>query len=73
MSEVTQADLDFETRSRAEWAAREKRDALLLETDVWGLSDYPRTSAQTDYRQALRDLSAQSEFPHNITWPTKPE
>jgi hypothetical protein len=25
------------------------------------------------YRQALRDITLQPGFPHNVTWPTKPE
>jgi len=53
-------------------AARFVRDNLLKETDVWGLSDYPATQAQLDYRQALRDVPAQAGFPEDITWPTKP-
>lgn len=62
--------------SETEMAARTLRivrDSLLQETDTWGLSDYPATQAQLDYRQALRDLSLQSGFPDSITWPTKPE
>jgi len=54
-------------------AARINRDLLLEETDTWGLSDYPATQAQLDYRQALRDLTVQEGFPENINWPTKPE
>ena len=53
--------------------ARLKRNRLLAETDVWGLSDYPTTAEQAAYRQALRDITDQSGFPENITWPTKPE
>ena len=52
---------------------RRKRDALIAATDTWGLADYPATAAQTAYRQALRDITDQSGFPTNITWPTKPE
>lgn len=26
----------------------------------------------SDYRQALRDLTSQPGFPHNVTWPTEP-
>jgi hypothetical protein len=52
---------------------RGARDVLLKETDLWGLADYPTTQAQLDYRQALRDITDQAGFPHDITWPTKPE
>jgi len=37
-----------------------------------GLSDEQR-QAWADYRQALLDVPQQSGFPHNITWPSKPE
>lgn len=62
----------------AEWDANEemrirhKRDSLLSETDWWCLSDRTPTQAQLDYRQALRDVTDQAGFPHDITWPTKP-
>ena len=51
---------------------REKRNTLLAETDWWATSDRTMTQAETDYRQALRDVPAQDGFPTNITWPTKP-
>ena len=53
-------------------AYRKKRNRLLAETDVWGLSDYPVTAEQTAYRQALRDVTNQAGFPSDFTWPTKP-
>ena len=49
------------------------RDKLLKETDWWATSDRTMTQAETDYRQALRDVPAQPGFPENITWPTEPE
>jgi hypothetical protein len=52
---------------------REKRDRLLKETDWWAVADRTMTQAETDYRQALRDVPQQDGFPVNITWPTKPE
>jgi len=52
---------------------REKRDGLLKETDWWAVADRTMTQAETDYRQALRDVPQQDGFPINITWPTKPE
>jgi hypothetical protein len=55
-------------------AMRYDRAILLQETDHWVMSDTPEpTQAQLDYRQALRDVPAQAEFPRNIVWPTKPE
>ena len=59
---------------------REKRDQLIAATDWWVLPDRTPTQAQLDYRQALRDLPANSE-PQldengqltNVNWPTPPE
>ena len=55
------------------WAAlRAKRDGLLAETDWWGVSDHTMSDAETTYRQALRDLPANTSNPVNPVWPTKP-
>ena len=51
---------------------RNERNALLAATDYLALSDATLTDAMKTYRQALRDVPAQSGFPDNITWPTKP-
>ena len=53
------------------YAGYRRRD-LLLETDVWALSDRTMTAEQTAYRQALRDITSQAGFPNNITWPQEP-
>jgi hypothetical protein len=52
---------------------RSTRDNLLKATDHFALSDVTMSAEMTTYRQALRDVPQQSEFPSNITWPTKPE
>jgi|TARA_B110000285_G_scaffold59520_1_gene68349 hypothetical protein len=51
---------------------RQERDQLISETDWWGSSDNTMSDAQTAYRQALRDLPANTSDPQNPTWPTKP-
>ena len=51
---------------------RLQRDSLLSNTDWWATSDRTMTAEQIAYRQALRDIPAQSGFPENVTWPTKP-
>ena len=53
--------------------ARNKRNDLLKETDYLALSDNTLTTEMTEYRQSLRDITNQSGFPENITWPVKPE
>ena len=59
-----------------EVAARMKRNTLLSAYDWTVLSDAPLSDAKKaeylTYRQALRDVPAQTGFPDNITWPTKP-
>ena len=50
---------------------RMKRNALLAESDYRALSDLTLTDDWRTYRQALRDVPAQSD-PDNITWPTEP-
>ena len=69
-------------RQRAEWeagaddraadAVRRERNALIAETDWWATSDRTMTAEQTAYRQALRDITDQAGFPHEVVWPTKP-
>ena len=52
---------------------RRQRDQLLTETDYLGLPDLGGFSAEmTAYRQALRDLPANTADPANPVWPTKP-
>jgi hypothetical protein len=65
--------MDQEELEAVKTTLRDLRNNLLKETDLWGLSDYPASQAQLDYRQALRDITDQSSFPEDITWPTKPE
>ena len=67
-----QAKLDADAAA----AVRSQRDGLLAETDWMGLSDVTMSSDWATYRQALRDITAHSKFPHNLTeddWPEKPE
>ena len=51
---------------------RATRDDLLKATDHYGLSDVTMSEAMTTYRQALRDVPQQTNFPGTITWPEKP-
>ena len=59
-------------QATAESNVRARRDSLLQETDWMALSDVTMSSEMTTYRQALRDIPAQSGFPYSVTWPTKP-
>jgi hypothetical protein len=50
---------------------RAQRDGKLLETDWRATSDRTLSDAWRDYRQALRDVPAQTDV-DNIVWPTEP-
>ena len=52
---------------------RMKRNRLLAETDYLALADATLTDEMRAYRQALRDLPANTADPANPVWPTKPE
>ena len=51
---------------------RAKRTQLLSDTDYLALSDATLSEDMRTYRQALRDLPANTSDPANPTWPTKP-
>ena len=51
---------------------RSKRNQLIAETDYLALSDATLTDDMKTYRQALRDLPANTTDPANPVWPTKP-
>ena len=53
-------------------ALRRQRNQLLAETDYLALSDSTLTDEMRDYRQALRDLPANTVDPANPVWPVKP-
>ena len=72
----TQAELDAALASEV----RADRDGRLTEVDAiagnalrWAALDADTQAAWSAYRQALLDVPQQSGFPHDITWPTKPE
>ena len=54
-------------------ALRQRRNQLLAETDYLALVDSTLTDEMQAYRQALRDLPANTVDPANPVFPTKPE
>ena len=82
ITDADQAFLDSVKAQDEAWAAgandrlaaeeRAKRTALLMETDHYALSDVTMSDAMATYRQALRDVPQQTDFPTSINWPTKP-
>jgi hypothetical protein len=73
-----EAELVEKTESTDEQAAsiRAQRDRLLAASDWTQVADSPLTTdvktAWATYRQALRDVPAQSTFPASVTWPPAP-
>ena len=52
---------------------RDVRNGKLAETDHWAYQDTPNmTTAQTNYRQALRDITDTYTSLSTVVWPTKP-
>ena len=61
--------------ARALAKLRQRRNALLAETDFYALSDVTMSDDMKTYRQELRDLPADKdtvEKCNNATFPTKP-
>lgn len=56
--------------------ARLERDRKITETDYYMMPDYPSDPKDLEevktYRQALRDITKQSGFPKEVTWPEPP-
>ena len=57
-------------------AIREKRDRLLNESDWTQANDTALSQEMVEayrvYRQALRDITSQEEFPYIVVWPEEP-
>ena len=72
---ISEMDDDAKAAKDAEAAksVRADRDKRLAECDWTQLSDSQVDKAVwATYRQALRDVPAQTGFPYDITWPSKP-
>lgn len=73
-SAVTEYDAAYiaAVEDAAEDTVRAERDRRLAESDWMGLSDTTMPDAWKTYRQALRDLPANTSDFSNPTWPTEP-
>jgi hypothetical protein len=72
---VTVSDKTAEEIALETAGSRQRRDALLAETDHWAFPDTPdMTPEQIAYRQALRDITDHVNWPHlsDDDWPSKP-
>jgi len=73
-AELAQEALDLQTDAKfSAEIFRDLRNARLAETDWWATSDRTMTAEQAAYRQALRDLPANTTDPANPVWPVKPQ
>ncbi len=52
---------------------RNKRDNLIKESDWRAVSDRQLEPEWKEYRQALRDITQQEGFPHDVEWPIDPD
>ena len=73
----TAADLAAEAQEKMAAQHRRDRDALLIESDTDILRLYlaenlPVPQSWRDYRQALRDVPQQANFPDSANWPRRP-
>ena len=73
----TQEELDAMAAAevRTERGRRLKADVDLVAGNAmrWAALSDEQRQAWAGYRQALLDVPQQSGFPHNVTWPSKPE
>lgn len=68
----TQEQIDVDAANKAA-SVRKDRDKKLTASDWTQVADAPvDKAAWATYRQALRDITAQAGFPHEVTWPTNP-
>lgn len=72
--DAKKAAWDAGANDRKAAEVREERSAKLAATDWTQGVDTPQTikDKYVSYRQALRDVPAQSGFPNNVVWPDAP-
>lgn len=72
----TKRSLTTDETNRESERVRADRDGLLQDCDWTQMPDSPLSDSKktewATYRTNLRNVPAQSGFPTNITWPTKP-
>lgn len=73
----TQAELDAAAAAQVR-AERDNILATVVDPIVsnnlrWADMTAEKQSEWSAYRTALLDITGQAGFPHNVTWPTKPE
>lgn len=73
----TQAELDAEAaamvRAQRDYLLQKEVDPIVSNPLRWADMTAEQQAAWSAYRTALLDITLQAGFPHNVTWPTKPE
>lgn len=73
----TQAELDAEAaasaRAERDYKLATEVDPLVTNPLRWADLTPAKQAEWSTYRQALLDVPQQAGFPHNVTWPTKPQ
>lgn len=73
----TQAELDASeaagVRSWRDMLLQEEVDPIVSNTLRWNDMTTAEQNAWSQYRTDLLNITDQAGFPHNVTWPTKPE
>ena len=69
---IGQQDRGVKDKERAE-SVRRQRDEELKKCDWRAVSDRELEPEWKEYRQALRDITKQEGFPHDVKWPTDPD
>lgn len=74
-------ELDFNTKTWIQDISKMKSDILAIRNRKLQLSDWTQLpdvpvitkEAWVTYRQALRDITEQADYPYSVVWPTPPQ
>ena len=73
----TQAELDAQAatavRAQRDWLLQNEVDPIVSNPLRWADLTTAQQNAWSQYRTDLLNITDQAGFPHNVTWPTKPE
>jgi|14_taG_2_1085336.scaffolds.fasta_scaffold41332_1 hypothetical protein len=77
LEEIESAHAIYINETKPVIELRKKRGEILKETDKYAIPDWPHATEEVkqawlDYRQALRDLPANTTDPENPVWPEAP-
>jgi hypothetical protein len=70
--EVIDAEKAAEVRGEREWLLQTVVDPFVSNPLRWADLTPEKQAAVAAYRRALLDITEQSGFPHNVTWPEQP-